>query len=90
MAVTDQTTADMVCSFCLMSADDVAAMIAGPGVFICDSCVAAFAEILFESKPAGITVMADVQQTSPMTSCWHSCPRLLPRVLSPNVKLLSW
>jgi ClpX C4-type zinc finger len=59
MAVMDQTTADMACSFCLTS--DGAAMIAGPGVFICDSCVAAFAQILFESKPPGITV-ADVQQ----------------------------
>jgi len=62
MAVTDQAAAGMVCSFCLMSADDVTAMIAGPGVFICDSCVAAFAEIIFESKPTGITTLADVQQ----------------------------
>ena len=61
MAVMDQTAADMVCSFCLTS--DGAAMIAGPGVFICDSCVAAFAQILFESKPPGITTVADVQQS---------------------------
>lgn len=60
MAVMDQTAADMVCSFCLTS--DGGAMIAGPGVLICDSCVAAFAEILFESKPPGITTVADVQQ----------------------------
>jgi ClpX C4-type zinc finger len=65
MAVTDRTTADMVCSFCLMSVDDVAAMIAGPGVSICDSCVAAFAEIIFESKRTGITAVADVQQNLP-------------------------
>jgi ClpX C4-type zinc finger len=62
MAVIDQTAADTVCSFCLTS--DGAAMIAGPGVFICDSCVAAFAEILFGSKPPGITTVADVQQIS--------------------------
>jgi ClpX C4-type zinc finger protein len=60
MAVTGQTTAGMACSFCLMS--DVAAMIAGPGVLICDSCVAAFAEILSGNKPTGLTTMADVQQ----------------------------
>ena len=59
MAVTSQTTADLACSFCLTS--DVAAMIAGPGVCICGSCVAAFAEILFENKSTGMTTMADVQ-----------------------------
>ena len=34
------------CSFCGKSQDDVAALIAGPSVFICDECVDVCIEVL--------------------------------------------
>lgn len=34
------------CSFCAKASDDVAKLIAGPGVFICNECVGLCAEIL--------------------------------------------
>jgi hypothetical protein len=41
---------DAACSFCLKAAADVATLVAGPGVFICDECVALSAEII-ANKP---------------------------------------
>ncbi|MDA8102706.1 MAG: hypothetical protein M0Z34_07060 [Nitrospiraceae bacterium] len=34
------------CSFCLKAAADVAVLVAGPGVYICDGCVAFCAELV--------------------------------------------
>jgi len=85
MAVTDQTAAIMVCSFCLTS--DGAAMIAGPGVFICDSCVAAFAEILFEIKPSSITTVADVQQNLPDDELLAVLPKVAAAGAQPERQL---
>jgi hypothetical protein len=36
----------VVCSFCQKPTTDVGTMVAGPGVFICDSCVALCVEII--------------------------------------------
>jgi ATP-dependent protease Clp ATPase subunit len=43
------------CSFCGKSADEVAKLVAGPKVYICDECVAAADRIMRESDgdPAG-------------------------------------
>lgn len=39
MAATAKALDKMYCSFCVKSQDDVAKLIAGPGVYICDGCV---------------------------------------------------
>jgi hypothetical protein len=41
---------DLVCSFCGKSKDAVAKIIAGPGVYICDECVALCDSILAEER----------------------------------------
>jgi hypothetical protein len=41
----------LACSFCGSTADQVARLIAGPRVFICDGCVARCTEILAEHPP---------------------------------------
>jgi hypothetical protein len=51
MTVSDELRASVACSFCLSSTKDVATMVAGPGVFICDTCVAHCVEII-ANKPA--------------------------------------
>jgi hypothetical protein len=51
MTVAGELKASVACSFCLKSTADVATMVAGPGVFICDSCVAVCVDII-EDKPA--------------------------------------
>jgi len=44
-------TSERSCSFCGKGEDDAARLIAGPGVFICDECVALCNEILAEHPP---------------------------------------
>lgn len=46
----EQRLAKINCSFCQKTAAEVASMIAGPGVFICDECVTLCNAIL-KSKP---------------------------------------
>jgi ClpX C4-type zinc finger len=45
------------CSFCLKSEDDVAKLVAGPGVYICDECVDLCRQIISSppSLPPGLT-----------------------------------
>jgi hypothetical protein len=56
MTVAGELKASVACSFCLKSTTDVATMVAGPGVFICDSCVAVCVEII-ENKPEAPPVL---------------------------------
>jgi hypothetical protein len=42
---------DPACSFCGASKDVVARLIAGPGVFICDACVALAHRVLHRTRP---------------------------------------
>ena len=51
MATATEPDAQIVCSFCVKPSSEVATMVAGPGVFICDECVALCAEII-ATKPA--------------------------------------
>lgn len=39
---------DLSCSFCTKTKDEVKKLIAGPGVFICDECIALCNDILVE------------------------------------------
>jgi ClpX C4-type zinc finger len=50
MTAAGELKASVACSFCLKSTADAASMVAGPGVFICDSCVAVCVDII-EHKP---------------------------------------
>jgi len=50
MTVANELRVSVACSFCLKSTTEVATMVAGPGVFICDSCVAVCVDII-ENKP---------------------------------------
>ncbi|HET9898685.1 MAG TPA: ClpX C4-type zinc finger protein [Streptosporangiaceae bacterium] len=42
---TDESTA-IICSFCQKPTNEVQTMVAGPGVFICDACVAFCVELI--------------------------------------------
>lgn len=46
---------DPVCSFCHKPQDDVAALLAGPGVMICDTCVLLCAHLCKEKGIAPFT-----------------------------------
>lgn len=40
----------LACSFCGQSQDKVAQLVAGPGVYICDGCVALASQVIAEAK----------------------------------------
>jgi ATP-dependent Clp protease ATP-binding subunit ClpX len=46
------TRPPLLCSFCGKSQTHVEKLIAGPGVYICDGCVALCAEIIAEERGA--------------------------------------
>lgn len=52
MASATESDAAIACSFCLKQASEVAKMVAGPGVFICNECVALCGEII-AAEPTG-------------------------------------
>jgi len=41
----------LACSFCGKSAEDVAKLVAGPKVYICDNCVAIASRIMNDDEP---------------------------------------
>ena len=51
MTTVEQTAS---CSFCLKAHTDVGTLVAGPGVYICDECVA-LSSVLIASKPKSST-----------------------------------
>jgi len=54
-----QTTDLMACSFCGKSKDEVARLIAGPAVFICDECVGLCDEILADEAVRDFPALPD-------------------------------
>lgn len=81
------TTIDVRCSFCLKPSSDVAKVIAGAGVYICDECVGLCNEILQaeQHKPAEAEPEAEPRTQLPareeaMTD--EQILELLPRIAS--------
>jgi ClpX C4-type zinc finger len=60
MAVADDNAVAIVCSFCLKPTRDVARMVAGPGVYICNECVS-LCVMLIDSKPADMPDVATLE-----------------------------
>ena len=52
-AIRQLFTRRLHCSFCGKSEREVAKLVAGPNVFICDACVAMCVEVLDNGRPAG-------------------------------------
>jgi hypothetical protein len=67
VAVAEEIPAAIMCSFCLKPTSDVATMVAGPGVYICNECVS-LCVLLIDSKPADMPDVAtqDDQMTDDM------------------------
>lgn len=61
---------DLVCTFCDLPDDEVGKLIAGPGVYICDSCVALVREV-GEERRVRHTTTALLDAASPSNR--HAC-----------------
>ena len=63
----------LACSFCGKSAAEVSKLVAGPRVFICDSCVAEASRIMNDPS------IGQSVQSQPASSLWRSLSRWFGR-----------
>jgi hypothetical protein len=64
-----------LCSFCCKPDTEVGTLVAGPGVFICDECVALCADIVAR-KPAYVAQMESWDQSADLDNIMASLPRV--------------
>jgi ATP-dependent Clp protease ATP-binding subunit ClpX len=81
---------NLSCSFCTKTKDDVAKLIAGPGVFICDECVGLCNEILDEDTTQSLadwSNLGDEELIERMVAVANSRDRV-DKVIGGVVKML--
>jgi hypothetical protein len=64
MAVAEEISTAIVCSFCLKPTSDVGTMVAGPGVYICNECVL-LCVLLIDNKPEDMPDVATQDNQMP-------------------------
>ena len=77
------------CSFCLKPNTEVAALVAGPGVFICDGCVALCVQVI-EGKPASVPQLAPWEQAVSAGEVLANLPRVAAAGLQVEQNLAGW
>jgi hypothetical protein len=84
MAV-DELRADIACSFCRKPPDAVARLVAGPGVFICNECVALCTELM--AAPAQDKSASDQVATWEQAMSDEDVLQHLPRVAAARAQV---
>ena len=87
-AVTDQP-AIAACSFCLKPNTEVRRLVAGPGVFICDGCVALCAELV-DGPPAVTPHLAAWEHATGVEEVLASLPRIAAAGAQVEQHLAGW
>ena len=65
------------CSFCAKPNTQVAALVAGPGVYICDECVALCQQVIDAgAKPAAVPRLAPWRQAIELDAVLENLPRI--------------
>jgi ClpX C4-type zinc finger len=77
------------CSFCGKPNTEVATLVAGPGVYICDECVA-LCQLIMESKPASVPQLRAWQQTDDVEAVLESLPRVARAADQVEKDLAGW
>jgi hypothetical protein len=67
------TAVVLACSFCLKPKTEVGTLVAGPGVCICDECVALCASII-ENKPAAVPGLDPWQHATDLDTILATLP----------------
>jgi ClpX C4-type zinc finger len=75
MASTVQQAVIATCSFCGKPNTEVSTLVAGPGVFICNECVALSQQII-DTKPASVPQLAPWQQITDVGTVLENLPRI--------------
>ena len=77
------------CSFCLKPSTEVGRLVAGPGVFICDECVALCAELI-KGKPAPGPHLAQWDQVTNVEEVLWNLPRVAAAEEQVERNLTGW
>jgi len=77
------------CSFCLKPSTEVGRLVAGPGVFICDECVALCAELI-KGKPAPGPHLAQWDQVTNVEEVLWNLPRVIAAEEQVERNLTGW
>jgi len=77
------------CSFCLRPNTEVATLVAGPGVFICDGCVAACSEVIGR-KPKAVRRVASWEQETTLAGSLANLPRIAAAGAQVEQSLIEW
>jgi len=77
------------CSFCLKPQDEVKTLVAGPGVYICDECVALSAELI-KGKRVKVPQLAPWDMTTKVDEVLFSLPRVAAAGAQVEENLVGW
>jgi len=65
------------CSFCAKPNTEVAALVAGPGVYICDECVALCQQVIdADTRPASVPRLAPWERAADLDAVLENLPRI--------------
>lgn len=84
-----QSAIVLVCSFCLKPDSEVATLIAGPGVCICNECVALCQQVM-PAKAAPVRQLAPWQQIDDIDVVLTNLPRVAAAGAQVEVTLTEW
>jgi hypothetical protein len=87
-AVTEQTVIE-ACSFCLKPKTEVRRLVAGPGVFICDGCVALCAQLV-DGPPAEAPQLAAWEHAVSVDEVLANLPRIAAAGAQVEQHLAGW
>jgi hypothetical protein len=80
-----------VCSFCSKPNTDVATLVAGPGVFICDECVRLCGDLIAQkSGPGPVVQVAPWESASDLDQILASLPRVAAAGAQVEANLIAW
>jgi len=86
----DEWRAQMACSFCRKTPDDVDRMVAGPGVFICNECVGLCNDLIALPKPDKPDPVAQWEQNMSDDDLLAHLPRVATAADQVERQLTAW
>jgi len=88
--VPDQPATALFCSFCLKPETEVTALIAGPGVCICDECVTLCLHVMQVQQEESVRRLAPWQQADDVGDVLANLPRVARAGAQAEVTLAEW
>jgi hypothetical protein len=89
MAVTIRKSRIASCSFCGKPNTEVDRLVAGPGVYICNECVALSQQII-DAKSASVLHVAPWQRVSDVAAVLENLPRIAKASVLVEESLTGW